>query len=252
MFDLTGRRALVTGSSRGIGKEIAFALAKQGADICIHFSGASDEAEAVAARVRALGRHACIVAGDLTDTAAPPAIVQAAETGLGARIDLLIVNVAIQEPQPLSQIDVETARRQFNANFIGTLGLIQAVEPGMRTQGFGRIIHIGSVQQWRPHPNMAVYAGLKSGIENMVRNLAVQLAPHGITVNTVAPGAIETERNRAALSDPAYRAQVEGRIPVGRIGRPEDCAGVVAMLCGRAGDYITGANIPVDGGMRLG
>jgi glucose 1-dehydrogenase len=252
MFDLAGKNALVTGSSRGIGRAIALALARHGADVCIHFSGARDDAEAVAAQIRTSGRGACIVQGDLTDTAAPRAIVQAAVEGIGAPIDLLILNASIQEPQPLDEIDPETARRQFDVNVMGTLGLVQAVVPHMRRQGFGRIVHIGSVQQWRPHPNMAVYAALKSGVENLMRNLAVQLAGDGITVNTVAPGAIETQRNRNSLSDTAYRARVEGRIPAGRIGRPEDCAGAVTMLCGHAGSYITGADIPVDGGMRLG
>ncbi|MEM9969391.1 MAG: SDR family oxidoreductase, partial [Pseudomonadota bacterium] len=94
--------------------------------------------------------------------------------------------------------------------------------------------------------------GLKSGLENVARNFAVQLAPQGITVNTVAPGAIETDRNHAALSDPVYRAEVEAAIPARRLGETSDCAGVVLMLCSPAGEYITGATIPVDGGMHLG
>jgi NAD(P)-dependent dehydrogenase (short-subunit alcohol dehydrogenase family) len=251
MFDLSGKRALVTGSSRGIGREIALSLARQGADVCIHYSGDRNEAEAVVTLIHAAGRSACVVEGDLTDTDAPRSIVAAAVQGLGAPIDILVVNAAIQVPQPLADIDPDSARRQFDANLMGTVGLIQNVVPDMKQAGSGRIIHIGSVQQWRPHPDMTIYAALKSGIENMMRNFAVQLAPHGITVNTVSPGVIETERNRRTLTDPAYRARVRERIPIGRIGKPEDCAGVVAMLCSISGDYITGANIPVDGGMSL-
>jgi len=252
MFDLTGRRALVTGSSRGIGRDIAIGLASQGADVCIHYAGAAEDAETVAAKIKATGRHSCIVQGDLTNIDAPRAIVTDAAYGLGGSIDLLVVNAAIQIPQPLEEIDAETARRQFDANVLGTLALIQTVVPDMQREGFGRIIHIGSVQQWRPHPNMLVYAGLKSGIENMMRNLAVRLAPQGITVNSVSPGAIETERNRVALSDAPYRANVEGKIPAGRIGSPKDCVGAVVMLCSDAADYVTGVDVPVDGGMRLG
>ncbi|WP_417258627.1 SDR family NAD(P)-dependent oxidoreductase [Celeribacter sp.] len=252
MFDLTGKRALVTGSSRGIGAEIAIGLATQGADVCIHFAGSRESAEQTAAQVRRLGRSAGTVKGDISDPEAPASIVKNAEQSLGGPINLLVINAAIQTPQEFLEIDQQTARHQFDANLYGTLGLIQTVLPQMKAAQAGRIVTIGSVQQWRPHPQMLVYAALKSGMENLVRNLAVQLGPYGITINNVAPGAIATDRNNAALSDDAYRAKVEGNIPLGRIGTPQECAGVVAMLCSEAGDYITGADIPVDGGMRLG
>ena len=252
MFDLTGRQALVTGSSRGIGRAIALGLARQGAEVCVHSAQpGSEAAAAVRDEIGALGRIPACISGDLTSEGTARAIVASAANALGGPIDILVVNAAIQLPQDLADIDAASARRQFDANVLSTINLIQSVAPRMGAAGWGRIVIIGSVQQWKPHPRMLVYAALKGALDHMARNLAVQLAPSGITVNTVAPGAVRTDRNAEALSDPAYRKTVESRIPMGRIGVADDCAGVVMMLCSSAGDYITGANIPVDGGMRL-
>jgi NAD(P)-dependent dehydrogenase (short-subunit alcohol dehydrogenase family) len=121
----------------------------------------------------------------------------------------------------------------------------------MQKQAWGRIITVGSVQQRKPHKDMLVYAASKAAQENMVRNLAKQLAPCGVTVNNVAPGVIETPRNSEALSDKEYAKQVLNGIPVGYAGAPQDCNGLILMLCSDAGRYITGADILIDGGMSL-
>ncbi|MCR9196437.1 MAG: SDR family oxidoreductase, partial [Hyphomonas sp.] len=159
---------------------------------------------------------------------------------------------AIQARAAVSDIRSEDTEAQFRVNVMASIALVQAVVPAMATRRFGRIVSIGSVQQWRPHPLMLVYVALKRGTENMMENLARQWAKDGITVNTVSPSVIETDRSAAVLSDAAYRAEVLGGIPMGRFGQPEDCAAIVATLCGPACSYITGATIPVDGGMRLG
>ncbi len=116
---------------------------------------------------------------------------------------------------------------------------------------WGRILAIGSVQQIRPHPEMAVYAATKSAQDNLIRNLARQLASHGVAVNSLAPGVINTDRNREALADHHYATQLVDHIPVGRIGEPTDCVGAALLMCSPAGEYITGQTIVVDGGMTL-
>lgn len=128
---------------------------------------------------------------------------------------------------------------------------MQAYYPAMKANGFGRIVTIGSVNQRRCHPELALYAATKCAVMHLVRNIAKEAAPYGVTVNNVSPGAIGTPRNDEALADPAYRQQVLAAIPMGRLGIPEDCAGAVLFVCGDGAAYITGADIPVDGGMGL-
>lgn len=129
--------------------------------------------------------------------------------------------------------------------------LIQAVAPYMKKQKWGRIITIGSVQEAKPHPDMLIYSASKAAQTNMMQSLSLQLAKDGITVNNVAPGVIYTDRNVEALSDPEYAKKVTDSIPVGFYGEPEDCAGIVSLLCSDEGRYITGQNIFVDGGKSV-
>jgi NAD(P)-dependent dehydrogenase (short-subunit alcohol dehydrogenase family) len=129
--------------------------------------------------------------------------------------------------------------------------LIQAVANNMKKNGWGRIVTIGSVQEARPHPDMLVYSASKAAQTNMMQSLSLQLAKDGITVNNVAPGVIYTDRNVEALSDSEYAKKVTDSIPVGFYGEPEDCAGIVSLLCSDEGRYITGQNIFVDGGKSV-
>ena len=129
--------------------------------------------------------------------------------------------------------------------------LIQAVAEHMKARKWGRIITIGSVQEAKPHPDMLVYSASKAAQTNMVQSLALQLAKDGITVNNVAPGVIYTDRNVKALSDAAYAQKVKDSIPVGFYGEPEDCAGIVSLLCSEEGRYITGQSLYVDGGKSI-
>jgi NAD(P)-dependent dehydrogenase (short-subunit alcohol dehydrogenase family) len=129
--------------------------------------------------------------------------------------------------------------------------LIQAFAPHMQAQKWGRIVTIGSVQEAKPHPDMLVYSASKAAQTNMVRSLSLQLAKDGITVNNVAPGVIYTDRNVQALSDPEYAKKVTNSIPAGFYGVPEDCAGIVSLLCSEDGRYITGQSIYVDGGKSI-
>ena len=246
-FDVAGRTALVTGSSRGIGRAIALALAEYGADLAVHCASRVADAEEVAAKARGFGVRSLVVQADIGDTAGPPRLVEATTQGLG-RIDILVLNASIEERTPWAEITLESFQRQVDVNLRSTLQLFQLVVPGMVERGWGRVVTLGSIQQVKPSPVMMVYAGHKMAQLNMARNLALQVARSGVTVNNLAPGAILTERNAEPLSDPEHRARIEGRIPVGRLGAPDDLVGAALLLCSDAGRYITGADLFVDGG----
>jgi len=166
-------------------------------------------------------------------------------------VDVLVLNASLQYRTPWQEITPDACYEQLNCNFVSSMLLIQAVADHMKAQKWGRIVTIGSVQEARPHPDMLVYSASKAAQTNMMQSLSLQLAKDGITVNNVAPGVIYTDRNVEALSDPDYARKVADSIPVGFYGKPEDCAGIVSLLCSEEGRYITGQNIFVDGGKSI-
>lgn len=237
------KKALVTGSSRGIGRAIAIALAQDGYEVILHCAGNVAKAEEAKAQIEADGGTARIIKADLCDLDATRTLAQQA-----GDVDVLVLNASLQVPEQWSKINTEDCQKQLNCNFVSSLLLIQAFAPGMQKKGWGRIITIGSVQERKPHPNMLIYSASKAAQTNMVQSLSLQLAKDGITVNNIAPGVIYTDRNVEALSDAAYAQKVTATIPVGFYGEPEDCAGMVRLLCSEAGRYITGQSIYIDGG----
>lgn len=166
-------------------------------------------------------------------------------------VDCLILNASVQFKANWLDVTEEEMDAQFTVNCKSTLRLIQDYYPAMKEKGFGRIVTIGSTNQYRQHPELSFYAATKCAVMSLVKNIAKFAAPYGVTVNNVAPGAIETPRNAAICADPAARAAVETAIPLGRFGQPEDCIGAVMLLCSEAGGYITGSDIVIDGGLRL-
>lgn len=242
MFNLTGKTALVTGSSQGIGKEIAKALADCGAKVIVHGSRESEKLSKAAEYAGASN----VVAADLSDPAAADNLY--AKTG---DVDILVLNASVQFRSPWDEITDRQIDTQLTVNFKNTLKLIQKYAPYMKERGYGRIVTVGSVQQTNPHPQMAVYAASKSAVMNLVTNLAAQLAPFGITVNNLSPGAIATPRNDEALSDAQYLKKVVSGIPAGFVGDPKDMNGAAVLLCSDEGRYITGTDVVVDGGMHL-
>ncbi len=242
MFDLHGKRALVTGSTQGIGYAIAKALAEAGASVYVHCSADQKKADTVA---REIGAVAGIV-GDLSDASAPAAMYE--KTG---DVDILIANASVQYRHAWNEITVQEFDTQVTVNFKSTLLLMQLYAPAMQAKHFGRIITVGSVQQYRPHKDMAVYAATKCAVMSLVTNVGKQLAPDGITVNNLSPGVIATPRNDAALADAAYREKVLAGIPAAFAGESKDCAGAALLLCSEEGRYITGIDLIVDGGMHL-
>lgn len=250
LFDLGGRSALVTGSTRGIGRSIALALAGAGADVAIHGTSNRDQANAVADEVRALGVNATVILKDLSEDDAPRVLLEAVNAAFG-KLDILVANASVQVPKPWLEGSREEFDLQMTVNFRCTYELTQLAAPAMREREWGRILTVGSVQEAKPHPDMPVYAATKSAQTSLVRNLAKQLAPFGISVNNLAPGVIGTDRNQERLADEAYKKRVLGWIPANKIGTPEDCAAAALLLCSDAAGYLTGQNIFVDGGMSL-
>jgi len=240
------KTALITGSSRGIGRAIALRLAKDGYRILIHGAGRIDKANEVKDIIIKNGGQAEIIMADLTNPEKTAELCKAI-----GDIDVLVLNASLQYRTPWQEIGLEECYAQLNCNFVSSMMLIQAAVPYMKQQKCGRIITIGSVQETKPHPDMLVYSASKAAQTNMVQSLSLQLAKDGITVNNVAPGVIYTDRNIDALSDPDYAKKVSDSIPVGFYGEPDDCAGIVSLLCSEEGRYITGQSIYVDGGKSV-
>ena len=236
------KRVLITGSTQGIGKALATAFVKNGYEVIVHCS--SDLAKAERVR-KEIGAHQAVVC-DLSKMDEVNGLY--AKTG---DVDCLILNASVQYKELWTDITDETFDKQFDINVKSTLKLMQAYYPTMKNNGFGRIVTIGSVNQHRQHAELSVYSATKCAVMKLVQVIAKQVAPFGVTVNNVAPGAIATPRNASVYNDEEKRKAVESVIPMGRFGTPEDCVGAVLMLCGEQGAYITGADIVIDGGMRL-
>lgn len=247
MIDMTiKKRALVTGSSRGIGRAIAIQLAHYGYEVIVHCAGNVAKAEETKQMIEEQGGVASILVADLCDADCVKQLVE--EMG---EIDVLVLNASLQIRRTWNEISLEECYQQLNSNFVASMMLIQATVPHMKEQKWGRIVTIGSVQEAKPHPDMLVYSASKAAQTNMVQSLSLQLAKDGITVNNIAPGVIYTDRNKEVLADSDYAQKVTDSIPVGFYGEPEDCAGIVSLLCSEQGRYITGQSIYVDGGKSV-
>ena len=242
-FDLSGKTALVTGSARGIGRAIAVAFAEYGARVLVHGSRPSAPLDEALAQVRRFSPGSEALTFDLSD----PAQVET----VPREVDILVANASIQERMKWSEFAMDEARKEAQVNYLATLRMFQLVYPHMKARGWGRLITVGSVQERRPHPDMIGYAATKGAQENMVRNIARQVAKEGITVNNICPGVFFTDRNKDALGDPVYAKKVTDAIPIHDYAVPEDAAGAALLLASDAGRYITGATITVDGGLSL-
>ena len=235
-------RVLVTGSTQGIGKALATAFVKNGDEVIVHCSKDLQKAERIRTEIGAKSAVVC----DLSNMDEVNALYE--KTGA---VDCLILNASVQYKELWQDITDETFDKQFDINVKSTLKLMQAYYPAMQEKGFGRIVTIGSVNQYRQHSELSVYSATKCAVMKLVEIIAKQVAPFGVTVNNVAPGAIATPRNESVYNDAEKRKAVESVIPMGRFGQPEEIVGAVLMLCSEQGAYITGTDIVIDGGMRL-
>jgi NAD(P)-dependent dehydrogenase (short-subunit alcohol dehydrogenase family) len=248
-FDLTGRVALVSGAARGLGASIAVALAAGGADVALGLRdvGSPSGAE-LAAQVGALGRRVVRLPMDVADLTQVRAAVTGTVEALG-RLDILVNNAGVGPENPATDVTEADFDACVAVNLKGTFFASQAAATVMIRQGFGRIVNLSSQAAFAALPGESVYCMTKAGISHLTKCLAVEWGVHGITVNAVAPTFIRTPGTEAALSDPAFRADVEERIAaVHRIGDPVDVAGAVVYLVSPAASLVTGHTLVVDGG----
>lgn len=246
---LQNKVALVTGSSQGIGRGIAVRLAEEGADLVINGRHDDEEARKTLEQVRALGRRACFIAADVGQVAECQRLVEEAIDKMG-RLDILVNNAGIQRHSAFLDAGEADYDLVLNVNLRGPFFIAQAFARHLRDSGRGgRIINNSSVHEELPFPNFTGYCASKGGLKMLMRNLAIELAPMGITVNNVAPGAIETPINQSLMNQPEKLASLLGNIPAGRLGKPRDVAGAVAFLASDEADYITGTTLIVDGGL---
>ncbi len=236
------KSVLITGSTQGIGKALAMAFVKAGYHVCVHCSKDIEKAERVQ---REIGAHQAVVC-DLSNMDEVNELYK--KTGA---VDCLILNASVQYKEYWQDVTDETFDRQFTINVKSTLKLMQAYYPAMQEKGFGRIVTIGSVNQYRQHSELSVYSATKCAVMKLVEVIAKQASSFGVTVNNISPGAIATPRNESVYNDEEKRKAVESVIPMGRFGQPEEIVGAALLLCGEQGAYITGSDIIIDGGMRL-
>jgi NAD(P)-dependent dehydrogenase (short-subunit alcohol dehydrogenase family) len=250
LFNLKGKTALVTGGSQGIGKAISLALAEYGANVVINYRSGKDLAEQTEKEITALGVKCNLIQCDLSQLDSAKTINGfLKETHLA--VDILVLNASVQIRKTWNEVTPEEYELQLNTNFRASLFLIQELYPAMQQNRWGRILTVGSVQQVRPHHQMIVYAASKMAQVSMIKSLAPQFAPFGVTINNLAPGAIATGRNEEVLADQNYKAVAASKIPVGYVGEASDCASLALLLCSNASRYITGQDMFVDGGMGL-
>ncbi|MCQ4256912.1 SDR family oxidoreductase [Stutzerimonas stutzeri] len=246
---LQNKVALVTGSSQGIGRGIAVRLAREGADLIINGRSEDDGARETLEQVRALGRKAFFVAADVGDPANCYRLIEQAIEQMG-RLDILVNNAGVQKHAAFLDASEADYNQVLNVNLRGPFFLSQAFARHLRDSGRGgRIINNSSVHEELPFPNFSAYCASKGGLKMLTRNMAIELAPLGITVNNVAPGAIETPINQALMNQPEKLEGLLENIPAKRLGQPHDVAGAVAFLASDDADYVTGTTLVIDGGL---
>jgi glucose 1-dehydrogenase len=246
--DLDGKVALITGAGSGIGYAIAERFARAGAAVAIDYFGDGEEAHALARDLGAAGAKAVALEADVSDAASVESLVTQIVEDFG-RLDVLVNNAGIEKSQPLLEVDEATWDRTLAVDLKGPFLCLQATARRMKESGGGSIVNISSVHEDLPFPSHTPYAAAKGGLRMLMRNAALELAPFGIRVNNIAPGAIATPINAAALANPANVKRLKEIVPLMRIGKPEEVAAVALFLASDRSSYVTGSTYYVDGGM---
>jgi NAD(P)-dependent dehydrogenase (short-subunit alcohol dehydrogenase family) len=241
-FDLSGRLALVTGAGRGIGAGCALGLARAGADVVL-VSRSRDELEQVAERAEAIGRRAEVVPCDVTRAED----VRTLADGAGD-VDILVNSAGTNIPEPFLDLAESTFDATLAVNLKGTFLMSQAIARSMAARSEGSIVNVSSQMGHVGGPNRAAYCASKHGVEGLTKAIAIELAPRGVRVNSVAPTYIETPLTEPFFADPEFRADTVRRIPLGRIGDIDDVVGAVVYLASPAASLVTGTSLLVDGG----
>ena len=254
MFNLSGKSALVTGASRGIGRGIALSLARQGAEVAINYRSSKEEAEEVQGEIEKLGRRSIIVQADVSQKEAVEKMVAEVKKAFG-KIDILVNNAGIAIFKPFDQLTEEDWDKTLAVNLKSQFLCAKAVAPLMKERGSGRIINLASIASGGVGVgflNLAHYCASKGGVVALTEELAMELSPLGINVNAVAPGIIDTEMTAGFKKDSQTMTALMARILKKRLGRPEDIGAAVAFLSSDEADYITGTVLYVDGGWLAG
>ena|SRR5438105_978698 len=243
-MELEGKVALVTGAGSGIGYAIAERFASEGAAVAINYLGHADEARQLASRLD----RAVAIEADVSDPKAVEQLVQQITSRLGP-VDILVNNAGIEKPQPFLEVAMDNWTKTIAVDLTGPFICAQACARSMKERGGGSIVNISSIHEDFPFPGYTPYCAAKGGMRMMMRNAALELAPYGIRVNNVAPGAIATPINAATLADPAKVKRVQQLVPLMRFGKPEEVAEVVLFLASDRSSYVTGSTYYVDGGI---
>jgi glucose 1-dehydrogenase len=248
---LEGKRALVTGAERGIGRAIALGMAREGADVVVLFYRQPGSAEEVVTAVRELGRRALAMRSDVSRPDDVRRVVDAAYRELGG-LEVLVNNAGILLRQPFLEIPEADFTRILEVNLKGTFLVSQEVARRMVAAGAGgSIVNISSLSAERAAPGLVHYQASKAGVFMLTRGMALELARYGIRVNAIAPGLTLTDLNRDQMTDPVIRAQRIGAVPLGRPGTPDDHVGAAIFLASDESAWMTGASIAVDGGLTI-
>jgi glucose 1-dehydrogenase len=251
---LDGKVALVTGSSQGIGQAIAIRLAEEGANVVINYRSHPEGAEETLEKVKAAGGRCHAVDGFTVqaDTGVVTDVQRMIADSVShfGKLDILVNNAGIEKNADFWNVTEADYDAVMNVNLKGVFFATQAfVQHHRDTKQPGKVINISSVHEELPFPHFAAYCASKGGLKMLTRNLAIELAPLGITINNVAPGAIETPINTKLLNDPEKLGALLKNIPLGRLGKPNDVASIVAFLASSESDYVTGTTFFVDGGL---
>ncbi|GAB2458271.1 SDR family oxidoreductase [Nocardioides hungaricus] len=247
---LAGRTALVTGASGGIGSAIAVGFAAEGATVALHARNV-EAAEVVRRRIEQTGGRATVVTGDVRDAGEVDAMVAAVQAAVGP-LDILVNNAGVMSTAPFLELSIEEWEKVIDTNLTGYFVVGQRVARGMVERGYGRIVNVSSTRQVQAWPGSTAYCASKGGIAMLTRMMALELAPYGVCVNSIAPGTFLTDLNRSYLSDPEFQAARVATIPAGRLGEVADLVGAAVLLASEEAGFIVGASVMIDGGQTLG
>ena len=246
---LDGKKALVTGSSSGIGEAIALRFAREGADVAVHYHHGAGAVAAVVAEIEKLGRTSVALGANVGVAAEAEGLVASAVEGLG-HLDILVNNAGVEIREPFLDVSEEHYDLVLDVNLKGAFFAAQAAARHMVERGAGgRIVNVSSIHEDVAFLNYTTYAASKGGLRMFTRTVCQELAPHGITVNDIAPGAIATRINQRTLGDGERLHELQALIPAGRLGEPDEVAGLAVFLASDEAAYVTGSTYYVDGGM---
>ena len=248
----SGRRALVTGGATGIGRSTAKRLAADGAAVVVNYVGPADDADSAAAEIGADGGHAVAIQADVSNEEQVQAMFSRARDELGGPVDILVNNAGIEKAFKLVDMPLDEWNKVLSVNLTGAFLCAREAARGMTEAGAGGVIvNMSSVHEQIPWESFSHYCASKGGMKLFAQTIAKELAPHGIRVMNIGPGAILTPINKELMDDPAKAREVEAEIPWGRLGKPEEIAATIAWLAGPEAEYVVGSTVFVDGGMTL-